>query len=85
MPGVDELYVVARQVLLDALDALGAHRDALVLIGAQAVYLRVGGRRRTLRIVTSVFLPMHGPRTFPAPPWRFSKSSLPHARALALK
>jgi hypothetical protein len=39
---VDELYVVARQVLLDALAALGVHRKALVLVGAQAIYLRVG-------------------------------------------
>ena len=39
---MDELYVLARQVLLDALEALGAHRDAIVLVGAQAVYLRVG-------------------------------------------
>jgi len=38
----DDLYVMARQVLLDALDALGPHRDAIVLVGAQAVYLRVG-------------------------------------------
>ncbi len=36
------LYVVARSVLLDALGALGAHRDAITLVGAQAVYLRVG-------------------------------------------
>lgn len=42
MSEVDELYVMARRVLLDALDALGLHRDALVLVGAQAVYLRVG-------------------------------------------
>lgn len=33
---------MARRVLLDALEALGPHRDALVLVGAQAVYLRVG-------------------------------------------
>jgi len=39
---VDELYVLARRVLLDALEALGDHRAALVLVGAQAVYLRVG-------------------------------------------
>lgn len=38
----DELYVLARRVLLDALAALGAHRDAMTLVGAQAVYLRVG-------------------------------------------
>ena len=39
---MDELYVLARSVLLDALEALAAHRDAMVLVGAQAVYLRVG-------------------------------------------
>lgn len=42
MSEFDELYVMARRVLLDALDALGQHRDAIVLVGAQAVYLRVG-------------------------------------------
>ena len=35
-------YVRARTVLLDALDALGEHRDAVVLVGAQAVYLHSG-------------------------------------------
>jgi hypothetical protein len=39
---VDELYIIARRVLLDALDALGTHRDAVTLVGAQAIYLRVG-------------------------------------------
>lgn len=38
----DELYLIARRVLLDALEALDEHRDAIVLVGAQAVYLRVG-------------------------------------------
>lgn len=35
-----EQYVVARSVLLDALEALSAHLDAVILVGAQAVYLR---------------------------------------------
>lgn len=35
-------YVRARTVLLDALEALGRHRDAVVLVGAQAVYLHSG-------------------------------------------
>ena len=39
---MDELYIVAREVLLDALVALGPHRDAVILVGAQAVYIRVG-------------------------------------------
>ncbi len=42
-PGVDDDMVAARTALLDALDALEAHRDALVLIGAQAIYLWTGG------------------------------------------
>ena len=43
MPGGPELeYVIARRVLLDALTALRAHLDALVIVGAQAVYLHVG-------------------------------------------
>jgi hypothetical protein len=39
---VDELYVIARRVLLDALEALADHRSALILVGAQAIYLRTG-------------------------------------------
>jgi hypothetical protein len=41
-PGLDRnaLNVAARRVLLDALDALQRHLDALVVVGAQAVYLR---------------------------------------------
>lgn len=37
--GDAELIVEARAALLDALDALIGHRDAVVVIGAQAVYL----------------------------------------------
>ena len=39
---MDELYVLARRVLLDALEALGAHSDATILVGAQAIYLHTG-------------------------------------------
>jgi hypothetical protein len=42
MSEADVLYIVARRALLDALDALGAHRSALVLVGAQAIYLHTG-------------------------------------------
>ncbi len=35
-------YVAARTVLLDALEILGAQRGGVVLVGAQAIYLRVG-------------------------------------------
>lgn len=36
------LYVAARSVLLDALEALGEQRQAIVLGGAQAIYLHTG-------------------------------------------
>ncbi len=42
MPGADGLYQAARLALLDALFALDAHRDAIILVGAQAIYCRVG-------------------------------------------
>ncbi len=35
-------YVLARRVLLDALAGLAGQRDAIVLVGAQAIYLNVG-------------------------------------------
>jgi hypothetical protein len=38
----DPQYVEARRVLLDALDALTPQRDAVVLAGAQAIYIRAG-------------------------------------------
>lgn len=43
MPGAPEPeYVLARKVLLDALEALGDQRAAVVLVGAQAIYLHTG-------------------------------------------
>lgn len=46
MPGEsvtpEPLYALARAVLLDALEALGDQRDAVVLVGAQAIYLHTG-------------------------------------------
>lgn len=38
----DPLYAKAREVLLDALEALDTHRSSLVLVGAQAIYLHTG-------------------------------------------
>lgn len=38
----ENLLVRAREALLDALEALGQQRDALIVIGAQAVYVRTG-------------------------------------------
>ena len=43
MPGVlDPQYVVARSVLLDALHALRDQCDAIIVVGAQAIYLHTG-------------------------------------------
>ena len=36
------IYVSSRKVLLDALESLGGERSAVILVGAQAVHLRVG-------------------------------------------
>lgn len=38
-----DLLVSSRSTLLDALEALREHRDAVIVVGAQAVYLRTGG------------------------------------------
>jgi hypothetical protein len=42
MSGERDTYVIARRVLLDALDALQDHRNAVILVGAQAIYLHTG-------------------------------------------
>ena len=39
---IEPLYMAAREVLLDALDALGEQREALILAGAQAIYIHTG-------------------------------------------
>lgn len=39
---IPQEYVKARSVLLDALDGLGRHRNAVILVGAQAVYAHAG-------------------------------------------
>ncbi len=39
---IDPQYIQARRVLLDALKALEAQRNAIILVGAQAIYLHVG-------------------------------------------
>lgn len=42
MSDYDPLYGAARRILLDALEALGSQRDAVIVVGAQAIYLRTG-------------------------------------------
>lgn len=39
---IDREYVLARRVLLDALEALVSHRESIILVGAQAVYIHTG-------------------------------------------
>jgi hypothetical protein len=39
---VDPLYIEARRTLLDALLALESHAQSVVVVGAQAIYLRTG-------------------------------------------
>jgi hypothetical protein len=51
-PGDADLLIAARGALLDALDALSAHRDALVVIGTQAIYLHTGATDGALAEVT---------------------------------
>ena len=48
----EPVTVAARRALLDALDALGAHRDGLVLVGAQAIYLYTGDADVAVATVT---------------------------------
>lgn len=44
----DPLHIAARSVLLDALEAIAAHRESLIVVGAQAVYLRTEESRLAL-------------------------------------
>ncbi|MGN8025427.1 GSU2403 family nucleotidyltransferase fold protein [Microbacterium sp. 22242] len=46
-------YVAARRVLLDAVAALGEHRDTLVLVGAQAVYHHTGDADLNVPLLTT--------------------------------
>jgi hypothetical protein len=46
-------YIEARRVLLDVLSALHEQLDAVVLVGAQAVYLRTAGRLPTYQPFTT--------------------------------
>jgi nucleotidyltransferase-like protein len=52
VPGDADLLIAARAALLDALQALVDQRDALVLIGAQAIYLHTGAAEVALAEAT---------------------------------
>lgn len=51
-PGSADLLVQARSALLDALEALAVHRDAVIVIGAQAIYLHTGSAQVALAEAT---------------------------------
>ena len=40
----DQRTISAREGLLDAVEALGAHGEAVILVGAQAIYVHTGRR-----------------------------------------
>jgi len=46
--GTEDLLAQSRSALLDALQALDAHRDAVIVVGAQAIYLRTAVRACSL-------------------------------------
>jgi hypothetical protein len=48
----NDLLVISRTVMLDALEALADHRDSVIVIGAQAVYLRTGSAQVALAEAT---------------------------------
>jgi hypothetical protein len=50
--GTDDLLARSRSALLDALQALDAYRDAVIVVGAQAIYLRTAGARVALAEAT---------------------------------
>lgn len=41
-PGITQIYAATRSALLDALDALAGQHRALILVGAQAIFLHTG-------------------------------------------
>ena len=52
-PQPNEVYIYARRVLLDALTALEPHLDAVILVGAQAVYLQTEDRLSSYQAYTA--------------------------------
>lgn len=50
---LDPKYILARRVLLDALAALGPQREAVVLVGAQAIYIQVGEADLAVPVMTT--------------------------------
>lgn len=68
MPGDGNLIVEARAALLDALAALAVHRDSVILVGAQAVYLHTGRASFAIAEATKDSDLVLDPRSLPAEP-----------------
>ncbi len=51
-PGDDDLLIRARAALLDAVEALRPHHEAVVVVGAQAIFLRTGSAKIALEEFT---------------------------------
>jgi hypothetical protein len=49
---MDDILVQARSALLDALTALREHRNSVVVIGAQAIYLHTGNAPVAVAVAT---------------------------------
>jgi nucleotidyltransferase-like protein len=64
----DPQYVAARTVLLDALEALAQYRDSLIIVGAQAVYLRTEHAQLGVAVFTIDGDIAINPATFPSAP-----------------
>jgi hypothetical protein len=68
MPGAGNVIVEARSALLDAVAALEAHKDSVILVGAQAIYLRTGSAMFALAEATKDSDLAIDPRTLGADP-----------------
>jgi hypothetical protein len=89
---LDARYVAARRVLLDALTVLAPHGDAIILAGAQAVYLHTGTADLAIAPYTTV--PPQGAAASPprvascpgeqaVPPGAAAPADMPRGAALA--
>lgn len=50
----DRNHIVARETLLDAVEALGPHSDAAILVGAQGIYAHTESEDDSLALYLSL-------------------------------
>jgi hypothetical protein len=67
--GDADLLAAARRALLDALEALAAHRNSVIVIGAQAIYMHTGGAAVGLAETTMDSDLALDTRSLPDVPW----------------